>query len=433
MKRGLLLALAGSLAMLSAEAVDPRQRSDSSSRQFTVYCEDTALRQRVASFAEEVKGDLIRLLGEERDTDRWRAPIVITLAPRKTAEYGLPPVVVRPVQSDFGFRVEIQVRIGSDPADVFLQKQILRALLLTYSYGSAGIKPDEVFVEAPWWVVEGALQMFRRRDQGVDTALFKKLVATGLLPPIDEFLIEKPPEIGPTALAMDHSCAMALLDLLIEQPRGRGSLAQLIRDWPRGTQEPIAALAAAFPALTDRETIQRWWTVSIARLAAADRYTGLTLDETDRELTEKLRVTVTIDKAGKRRTFDVSEYRDFVKLKSSRDALLASEKSLVALGASANPLFRPVIAEYQQIVTALAAGKTRGIDERLAKVATYRQQVIERMAKIIDYLNWYEATQIGTRTGAFDNYLKTVREIEKQEGKASEQITKYLDQLEGEL
>lgn len=433
MKRGLLLVLAGSLAVLPAQAVDPRQRSDSSSRQFTVYCEDTALRQRVASFAEEVKGDLIQLLGEQRDTDRWRAPIVITLAPRKTAEYGLPPVVVRPVQSDFGFRVEIQVRIGSDPADVFLQKQILRALLLTYSYGSAGIKPDEVFVEAPWWVVEGALQMFRRRDRGVETAFFKKLVATGQLPPIDEFLIEKPADIGPTALAMDHSCAMALLDLLVEQPRGRGGLAQFIRDWPRGTHDPIAALVAAFPALSDRETIQRWWTVSLARLAAADRYTGLTLDETDRALTEKLRVTVTIDQAGKRRTFDLSEYRDFVKLKSSRDALLGSEKSLVALAASANPLFRPVIAGYQEIVTALAAGKTRGIDERLAKVAAYRQQMIERMAKIEDYLNWYEATQLGTRTGVFDSYLKTAKEVEKQKGQASEQITKYLDQLEGEL
>jgi hypothetical protein len=432
-KRAVLIAVAGFLAVGSVKAVDPRQRSDSSSRQFTIYCEDVALRQRVASFAEEVKSDLAQLLAEDRDGTRWRTPIIITLERATTLQRETPPVVVRPVQSAFGFRIEINVRIGEDPAAVHLQKQIVRALLLGYSYGTGGLGRGDHFVEAPWWVVEGALQIFRRRDLGVDSGLFKRLVSTGQLPPIEDFLVEKPAELGPAALAMDSSCAMALVELLLEQPGGRDSLARLLREWPHGNREPVTALTSAFPALITGQTIQRWWTLSLARLAASDRHEGLTLEETNRELTAQIRLTVTTSKSGERRTFRLEDYREFIKLPASREVLRARQTALVALSARANALFRPVIAEYEQIVMLLSRGKSRGVDQRLAKAESYRQEVLRRLAQIEDYMNWFEATQLGIRSDAFDSYLKTAAEIAEQENRASDQITRYLDQLEREL
>ncbi len=428
-----LAAAAIALTVTPAPGVEWKHRSDSSTRQFTVYCEDVALRQRVASFAEEVKSSLAQLLSEERDGTRWQTPIIITLDRAKTVERSAPPVEVRPVQSDFGFKIEINVRIGNDPAAVHLEKQIVRALLLGYAYGPTGIKPGLSFVEAPWWVVEGALQMFRRREQGVDTSLFKRLIANGQLPPIEEFLIGKPADLGPAALALDQACAMALVELLVEQPGGRDSLSRLIREWPHGNREPVTALTSAFPTLVTGQSIQRWWTLSLARLAATDRYEGLSIEETDFELSARTAITLAIDSKGKRRTFRLSEYGEFLKIKGSREALRAQQVALVALSARANALLQPVIAEYEQIVALLIRGKTRGLDARLATAATYREQTLLRLSQIDDYMNWYEATQLGTRSDLFDSFLKTAAEIAEQEQRGSEQITKYLDQLEKEL
>ena len=59
------------LAVTGAKAFDARQRSDSASKQFSIYCEDVRLRHRVVSFVEDVKADVLHVLGE---TDRWRTP-----------------------------------------------------------------------------------------------------------------------------------------------------------------------------------------------------------------------------------------------------------------------------------------------------------------------------------------------------------------------
>src|SRR5258708_2789197 len=108
------------LAMLFAgcipvSGIDFRHRSESSSKQFVVFCEDVRLRQRVASFVEEVKADVLRLLGE---TDRWKAPIVITLERASTLEAGEPPAKLRLIETQPGFKVEIDVKVGEDPASV---------------------------------------------------------------------------------------------------------------------------------------------------------------------------------------------------------------------------------------------------------------------------------------------------------------------------
>src|SRR4051812_11957972 len=55
------------------------QRTFSTSQQFILYCPDANLRSRIASFAEEVKSEFLKLIGE---TDHWKErqhPIVITV------------------------------------------------------------------------------------------------------------------------------------------------------------------------------------------------------------------------------------------------------------------------------------------------------------------------------------------------------------------
>jgi hypothetical protein len=432
MKSAALLWFAALLAVtLPAGGVDLRERSVSSSSQFVVYSSDVNLRQRVAGYAEELKTDMLQLLGE---SDHWRFPIVVTLERTTTMDLGAPPATVRFVDTPAGSKIEINVKIGDDPSTVNLQKHLLQALLLEYAYRLEPPAAGAHFVEAPWWVVEGLIEMERRRDAGIDSDLFRRLVESDHLPPLEGFLMEKPEQLGATALAVDRALAMGLLQMLIDQGGGHKNLARLVRDWPKSNGDPMAVLAKDFPAVaSNRQTLQKWWTVNLARFAAADRFEGLNVPNTDKALAELLSVDVVVDKAGQKKTFAIADFAQFAKFHTSRPAVAARHTQILALSTRANALMRPVMSEYEEILALLARGKTHGLRERLAKVEQYRALVLKRTSDIGDYLNWWEATQMQSRNGTFDSYLRAAEEISQSDKKDKGPIGAYLDQMEQEF
>ncbi|EDY20361.1 hypothetical protein CfE428DRAFT_2285 [Chthoniobacter flavus Ellin428] len=426
-----LLAAALVAICLPAHAVDWHERSISETKQFIVYSPDVRLRQRVASYADDLTAQVKELLG---GVGLWRTPIVVTLERASTADGQAPAPVLRLVDTPAGQKIELNVKIGNDPAAVNLPKLLLRAVLLEYSYRGARVYGGTHYVEAPWWVVEGLIEMGRRRDAGIDANLFRRLVETNHLPPIEKFLIEKPEELSPTALAVDRALAMGLLQMLVEQPDGHANLAHFIRAWPQSDGDPMALLAKEFPTVASSpETLQKWWMVNLARYAAADRFEGLTVTDTDKSLAALLQIEFVVDKKGTKKTFAVGDYTQFMKLPSSKTTLAARHAEVIALGTRANALLRPVLTDYEQIFAMLSRGKTRGVRDRLAKVEDYRTLVLKRTSDIADYLNWFEATQMKTMSGAFDNYLKTVDELSAEDKKQKGPIGQYLDQLEPEF
>ena len=86
----LLVLLSATVACL---AVDLRHRSVSTSGQFVIYCDDRDARGRIISFAEEVKGQLLRILHEGDD---WKFPIVITIEPEADPQAQSAPVASPP-------------------------------------------------------------------------------------------------------------------------------------------------------------------------------------------------------------------------------------------------------------------------------------------------------------------------------------------------
>jgi hypothetical protein len=427
----LLLGLLG-VALTPAPAIDLSQRSTSSSKQFTVYSPDHVLRSRVASFAEEVKGDMLALLGER---DRWKHPIVLTLARVGEDAPAQSSVTFGLYATEIGFKVQIDVRIGAgDPASVNLRKQLVRAICLEFAYRE---KPELVrggmaYREAPWWLVEGALELFERRDRGADADLFKTIISANRLPPIERFLTEKPQEFGSTVQAMDQACAMCLVQLLVEQAHGRANLANLLRHLPDGSDDPVAALVREFPALTDGQSLQKWWTLSLARFAAVDRYKGLSAEETDAELASLLVFEVPGEQPGEKKAVGIDAFAELVKKPAARAAFIAGQTSLVALSTRANVLFRSVIEDYERIFAMLARGKTRGVKEQLAKAERYRELVLRRKRDIADYMNWFEATQMQVRSDAFEGYLKVANELAAPV-KRTDPVTQYLDEVEREM
>ena len=271
--RALVAAMVLLTAPLPADALDLRERSDSASNQFSIYCEDRPLRMRVVSFVEEVKRDVLKTLGER---EGWKAPIVITIERAAPARAQEPAATVRLVESLPGFKVQIDVRIGRDPSAVNLQRQIVRAVLLEYAYREVGVKGGTEFRDAPWWVIEGCVGLARQREDGPNAAIFQQLLRTNKLPPLENFLSERPDELGATVRALDRALAACLVQLLTAQPGGPAALARLVRAWPQSNGAPLALLKKEFPVIAaDEATLQKWWTLNLARFAAADRYRDL--------------------------------------------------------------------------------------------------------------------------------------------------------------
>ncbi len=433
MNRRHLLLIAALAATVRADAAppSPATRSVTGGGQFIIYCPDAALRRQIVSLAEEVEVDVLELLGDPRDS--WKAPIVISLRTPVGSGYR-PPVVLQMIATPEGTKIDIDVEIRGDLAVINLRKQIVRAMLLEFSYRNRPpIRGGEAYREAPWWLVDGAIEIFRRQDVGVDSELFRRLVENNKMPTIEQFLELRADGLGATAEAIDAACAMGLVQSLLEQPNGRANLARLVRRWPETGGEPMAALKKDFPALGEGgASLQKWWTLNLARLAAADRFHGFSLEETDKKLAALLEIELITDTAGTKEKFQIAEYPRFIKLPGARAALTARRAEIFTLGAQANALLRPVVVEYEEIVALLARGKVPKLAARIEDLEFYRKTVLHRMDKIADYLNWYEATQFGTRTNAFDSYLKAAKEVLREENHRFEPITRYLDLIEKE-
>ena len=108
-------------------------------------------------------------------------------------------------------------------------------------------------------------------------------------------------------------------------------------------------------------------------------------------------------------------------------------QALLLLVGTAHPIMRPVAREDQQIAALLARGKRKGIAKRLSHLDVTRKQLAARMGEIDDYMNWFEATQMESRSGVFKNYLKAANETEVSALRRRDPLSVYLDALEDQL
>jgi hypothetical protein len=422
-----LLALLAFLCPGVGHAADAKNKSKAG--QFTVYSEDKEMRVKVAAYARQLQEDVQHFL---RDTSGdGNVPIVITMVPPGEAQPAT-PVEVRWTNTVGGSKIDVIVRLGGDPTNVFLQRNLVRAMLLELSFrGRPGPKANEPYLMPAWWLVEGIIENLRRRESGEDRDLFKSIVETQKVPPLEKWLTQPPVNLEGAAGAVDRACAMCLVDALLALPGGSDGLDRFIAAWPNSGGRALPALMAEFPTLAGSEhSLAKWWVLQLARFASNDKLEGMTLPETDQALAALLTFELPVDKAGRLEKLTLQDFPRFIKFPASRTFLHGLQVKLVTLETKANPILRPVISEYAQIVIQLSSGKTRKIADRISEIEQYRSTIVERSAQITDYLNWYEATQPVARSGSFAGYLKQVEKFEEHPIPTDPRIVDYLNGLE---
>jgi len=224
--------------------------------------------------------------------------------------------------------------------------------------------------------------------------------------------------------------SFALVQLLIESADGHAHLGRYIDNLSLTSNDPLADLEAAFPQLAGND--EKIWKSKIADIRTSRRADLLTFSQTEEKLAGLLQTKfMRTDGRDKSLSFEALCQRK--PAPAQRLALQKFSQELLLLAAQANPALRSVVQDYQQVATQLALGKIRGLAARLADLKTLRAKLSARMAEIDDYLNWFEATQLSTRSGLFEDCLNTSSLETPSRAHRKDSFSAYLDAMEAEF
>lgn len=407
-----------------APAVSLPERSVSPSRQFIIYGGDARLRGAISELAETTKANLLRLL---RQRDGWTTPVIVNLQLPKVDRPEIPAAALRFSQTGFGLKLQLDLSVGADIDAARIERELARAIVLEMIYRhQPNVAAGTPYVPPPDWLLDGVLALTPGRERATLIDILQ--VATKIMP-LQEFLQQQPALLDSPARSLYRAYSLALVQLLLNSPDGPTRLARYIDNLSRASNDPLADLKAQFPALSDP---QRAWQSHIAEVRALQTYQLLGFAETDKKLDETLRSLPPASRASG----EPLKMDDLVKRKASPQEKAALKKlgeDLLPLMARAHPVLRPVVQEYYDICALLAAGKRKRLAARLSRLQATRATLVARMNEVDDYMNWFEATQQKSKSGAFADYLRTALRSAEPQPRRRDPISVYLDALEQQL
>lgn len=403
--------MAASLSILTfalpAQALSP-DCSICTSRQFLVYGSDLRLRGAVCDLAESLKRDLLQLINQ-RDT--WSAPIVINA---HSAEANLPDITRASLtigQTGFGLRLQLELEMEALSL-MDIRRQLLRTILLEMSHRNApGLPAGKTYSSPPNWLAY-AIEA-RNRDVEWPTAM-----SLGKAFSLDEFLRTDPDSLDTISRTLYCAYSVALIEQIVRLPDGRERLARFIVDSEKASKNCAEQFRKHFPLVTG--------VTGVSRQSIASPI--LSAEETERRLEQILNHTIPDAVSG--RKYSLDEFPVFLRDPAAKRVLVHLGRDLRLLEARAQPIYAPLIGEYEKTTALLSRRKTSGITERLFRLRESRKVATLKMRKISDYMNWFEATQSKVPSGLFDDYMRAADAAESAGDRRHDSISVYLDVLE---
>jgi hypothetical protein len=360
-----------------------------------------------------------------RQRDEWKTAVIINLQLQQANLPEIPPTDLRVSQTGFGAKLQLDLTVGQNLDGSLIERQLLRGILLEMIYrDEGGLAPGTTLVEPPDWLVEGALALTPGRERQV---VVEALSGTDKGKSLEEFLGQRFDVLDSAGRMLYRAYSIALVQLLLDE--GRASLARYIANLSHASNDPVADLKARFPQL--REDLEKKWRSTVTRLGEHQTYQLPTFAESERRLDELLQIKIS-DGSHNREQPKTADLGELARRKASREekaAVNQMSRALLLLIGTVHPVLRPVAREYQQIAALLARGKRRGITKRLSHLDGTRKELAARMSEIDDYMNWFEATQMGRESGAFNDYLKAASQSEVSAPRRRDPLSVYLDSL----
>lgn len=395
--------------------------SVSPSRQFVVYGADVATRGAISELAEQTKANFLTLL---RQRDGWKTEVVINLQPQQANLPEIPPTELRVSQTGFGVKLQLDLTVGQNLDAHLIERQLLRAILVEMIYrNETNVAPGTPVVDPPDWLVEGVLALTPGRER---QALVEALSLSDKAKRLEEFLGQGLEVLDSAGRTVYRARSLALVQLLLEESGGRAKLGRYITNLSHTSNDPVSDLEACFPQSGD--DLEKKWRSTVARLGETQAYRVLTFADTEYRLDELLHAKVS-DGTKQLETLNLNELAGRKASPQEKAAVDRISQELLLFVGTAHPLLRPVARDYQQIAALLARGKRRGIAKRLSRLDMTHKELAARMGEIDDYMNWFEATQMESRSGAFNDYLKAADQSQLAASKRRDPLSVYLDAL----
>ncbi len=398
-------------------------RTVSQSGSFMVYSPDRATRNRIARTADEALALWNKTIKSEIPST---APIIIQDLTKKSLARSTPPVTNFLFETDGG-GMKIQVDIASPSAfeNGDFEIALFRALALhaIHRKNPPGAKTKPT--EPPEWLVFGIAEHFHREQGNTPAGVYSALISSKRAPNFDEFLREKPSRLDKVSLLLYRAKSLAMVKMLGKLPDSRTQLTAYLESLPNSDSSSKTLITFFSSLQKDPTEIGKRWTLEIAQNSLPQQFLSLSVPDTDKELS-----SILAQATPKRSTTEPEAPLANALMESARDrggAFLMQQAAaqLLNLEFRAHPLIRPIVKEYCAMVSTLARKPKTKLGDKITEIENLRAQLLVKMDKITDYLNWYEATQIeATDTPLLDS-LSTPN-IPKR----TDPITLHIDSIE---
>ena len=467
-----LIAFLFSGLMSFAEELNLNQAEDnlmsrSSSRQFIVHGKDSKARGAVCVFCEGVKEDLLSLI---RLRDRWRYPVVIQLRGDTTnirSSSIKPSIYKLPGGS---YRLQIDAFLGDSFKAESLRDGLMHLLLaeiiLKSNPDTQALSKEKIL---PDWLRVGLARAIEYRKDRESAMLFSAIFKQGKVMSIKQIFESELQDMNSVSEAVYRTSCCGLVLALLSQQDGPEKLRKYISSLAIHKGSSIDLLGKVFPGTAEsKNSMEKWWALKLAELAQPTVTDVLSPLKTEAELDDCLKIVFPKNEKGvkqssaqskksgrgilsilrfnkkskesksksnegERLEFKIDEYREFINYPDLAKALKKNENRLLYLSYRAFPLHRPMIHEYQKILLQIVEGNVKGVDQKLSRLSKLRSLISRSSNDANDYLNWYEATQLKIRSGAFMEYQKTLNELNRPLPPRNDKLSKYLDEIENEF
>ena len=424
------------------------ERVISSSEQFRVSGGDPLLRATVANLAEETKEELLRLT-EEKEQQRLsggklpdekaiarKIPVNITLRGKTGDPMPLRTVRMELLYSEAGYDLRMDVHLSRGIEQEGFKSAVTRALIYERTLRNRSAEDNDRPLKVAPWLVDGLREASDWRLNRSDRRLYEALFKTGGLFKMDELLAISENNFedldGATRAAFRVSSG-ALVMALLEQPQGKEGFRSFIGEVAGFEGEMPTLLRKHFPELNLSETsLAKWWALQLASKGGLNPLTDiLSINQTETSLGAALRLDFRTAE-GAIQQKEISAWPELAALNEPERiaAVRSAQDALVRLSYRCFPSYRPLIAEYQLILTAVAKGRTADVAARLQALGDTRTTMVAKAVRARDYMNWFEITRARETSGVFDDYLRLKERLKANPRIRTDGPSLYLDKME---
>lgn len=384
----------------------------------TVVGSNQQIRGGIASMARGVFTELNELCNQKQR--QLKIPIVIRL-------YGTQGDVKKKrsiasdivlIEGQYQLNIHIHMARGIDWSK--LRYHVMEMILYERGLGNGQVVEDGERVLVKPWLVVGLLEVLNLRANRSDRKLYQsKIPYLEILSLQRTFDMSEKKWLDLTGLKpiAFRAISGAMVSSLVRQPKGKSSIASYLADFATFKGEAENLMRQHFPSMNQSSnSLEKWLNLEMLELGTAKVSEVFSIFETEKRLNSIL-VLRYRDAEDIAKTISIHDYADVIQLKSMRErseAVAGVRAELNRISYRCFPTYRPLIYEYDMIVSDIVTATADNIDTRLKNLSIKRQQKKNAATRVRDYLDWYDITQSKEITASFREYREFSDKLEEK-------------------